>query len=174
MAAARISRRLMLGTVGAASLAPAFPAASGTSPTTPRPGAEAPELRPVFAGSLSVGSTGGTATQGHVTITGGRMQGTRLAGEVRGGRIDWRLQATGGTEVTASFTVRRADGSLVEVRERGLTPEPAGAVRAVLSTSTEILGDEALAPASVALMVGRLDATGLDAGVVHLAAFEVA
>lgn len=174
MAATRISRRLMLGTVGAASLAPAFPRVSGAPPAGPGSGEDPPVLRPVFAGRLVVGPPRGTAAHRQVSIIGGRLQGAGFAGEVQRGCIDWHLQATGGTEVIASFAVRRDDGSLVEVRERGLTPETAEAVRAVVSTSTEILGDGMLAPASMALMIGRLDATGIADGVVHLAAFEVA
>lgn len=171
MAGTRVSRRSMLGTVGAAALAPALVQAS---PGRPLNGAPLPHASPLFAAQLEVAALVREVAGAHVAITGGTLRGRALAGVVvQGGHIQWQPQVRG-MAVTVRFGVRLADGSLVEVCERGLLADCNDITdAAVISTVPEPPGPDSEAPASPALRVGRLDATRLQQGMVRLVAFEV-
>lgn len=174
MAGTHISRRSMLGSVGAASLTPVLLKASENSfsPTPSLTDAAAlPHASPVFVAQLRVTVLATDAAIKQVAITGGELQGPSLEGVVQGGRIEWQPQATG-LAVVVRFAVRRADGTLVELCERGLQADCADVTAAArLSTvSQPAPEDDSALPA---LRVGRLDLTGLQQGMVRLLAFEV-
>lgn len=165
-----MSRRSMLGTVGAASLAPVLlkagaPAAQVTDP----------ELRPAFSGTLIVGAPQRVEARLHsATITGGSLDGSRLTGAVQGGRIQWLAREDGGHEMSLHFEVRCRDGRLVEVSERAILAagiDPAS--RCAVTATIEPISIEARA-GEAALLAGRLDATEIERGEVKLLAFEVA
>jgi hypothetical protein len=60
-----------------------------------------------------------------IPITGGRVEGPRLSGEVLPGGADWQLvRADGGAMLEARYTVRTTDGALVYVRNVGLRCGP--------------------------------------------------
>jgi Protein of unknown function (DUF3237) len=60
-------------------------------------------------------------------ITGGRVSGPRLEGEVLGGGSDWQLlRADGWLELRAEYDLRVNDGTLVHVRNHGLWHSPSG------------------------------------------------
>ncbi|MDR5905306.1 DUF3237 domain-containing protein [Franzmannia qiaohouensis] len=62
-----------------------------------------------------------------IPILGGTFDGPRLAGEVLPGGADWQsIRADGCAEVMARYTLRTAQGSLIEVENRGVrhAPEP--------------------------------------------------
>ena len=60
-----------------------------------------------------------------IPITGGRVEGPRLAGEVLPGGADWQIVRSDGAAVLeARYTVRTADGALVYVRNIGLRCGP--------------------------------------------------
>ena len=60
-----------------------------------------------------------------IPITGGRVEGSRLSGEVLPGGADWQLvRADGGAMLEARYTVRTTDGALVYVRNVGLRCGP--------------------------------------------------
>lgn len=171
MAGTRISRRSMLGTVGAASLAPVVNAGARAEVAT----AGSPEVQPAFAGNLTVGAIerDGTVLRA-ASITGGTLHGSCLAGAVHGGRIEWLPRTDGSHEVQLRFHVQGADGHQTEVVQRTvLAPDADLQGCWPVNAVTEPLGDDGV-PAGAALLVGRLDATRLQQGLLTLLTFEVA
>jgi len=171
MSGTRVSRRAMLGSVGAASLSPVLQASvSGVSASL-----DLPFARPAFAATLQTAevheSAGGSRS---ASIIGGSIQGRRLSGAVQSGHIHWSASSGGSAvEVTTRLLVARPDGSLVEVHDRGVMPPDTDAARhAAIPTRTELAGvrEEEGVPL---LLVGRLDASGLGKRVLKLQAFEV-
>jgi hypothetical protein len=60
-----------------------------------------------------------------IPVTGGRVEGPRLAGEILPGGADWQIVRSDGAAVLeARYTVRTADGALVYVRNIGLRCGP--------------------------------------------------
>jgi len=56
-----------------------------------------------------------------VALTGGRVHGPELQGEIVPGGTDWQwLRGDGALEISAHYIVRTPDGALVEVRSEGL------------------------------------------------------
>ena len=89
-----------------------------------------PPLHFVFAAFVDVGVPQeiGDTTAGRrrmIPITGGRVEGPRLTGEVMPGGADWQLLRSDGTvELVARYTLRAADGTLISVVNRGLRRAP--------------------------------------------------
>lgn len=175
----RITRRAVLGSVGASlSSTLAAPAGASLAPVPAQGNHELPQARRAFAAQLEVAKStqaSGTGTQRWAIILGGAIDGPRLRGVVQGGRFDWRQDQAGeSVEVTATFIVRRDDGRLIEVRDRGVYPAASAATAsAAICTSPELVEPDGEVPVSPAVLVGRLDASQLDRGVVRLLAFEV-
>lgn len=163
----------MLGSVGAASLAPVLLKAA-TEPAAMAAPTAGPALRPAFSGILNVTAPDGQAAALRgATITGGSIDGARLAGSVQGGRIDWLARPDGGHELSLHFEVRCADGHLVEVCPRAIVNADHLTGRIAVTATVDSLSlDERSADA--ALLAGNLDATDLERGVLRLLAFEVA
>jgi hypothetical protein len=172
MSGMRLSRRSLLGSVGAASITPALPAVARDG-TASLPGL--PQTEPAFEGTLLTGPQKRMAAgQYSAAIVGGVFTGPLLAGTVHSGRIDWRIDAASeAMHVTASYAVLRQDGVLVQVKDRSVHPQairPAMSTR--LRTAPEIIsdgGEQEPAP----LLVGLLDASGFSSGQVSLRAFRV-
>ena len=161
----------MLGTVGAASLAPVLVNAGARAAPV---AAGSPEVQPAFAGNLTVGAMEreGTVLRA-ASISGGTIHGSRLAGIVHGGRIEWLPRADGSHEVQLRFHVQCADGHQTEVFQRAvLAPDADLQGCWPVNAVTESLADEG-ASTGAALLVGRLDATRLQQGLLTLLAFEV-
>lgn len=60
-----------------------------------------------------------------IPIVGGTVTGARLAGEVLPGGADWQLvRPDGAALLDARYTLRTADGALIDVRNRGLRTGP--------------------------------------------------
>jgi hypothetical protein len=93
---------------------------------------------------------------------------------VQAGRIEWSVPAAGApVEVTTQLLVACADGSLVEVQDRGVLPADADpASHAAIPTRPELTGGRE-EPDVPVLLVGRLDASELGKGILKLQAFEV-
>lgn len=172
MAGTRMSRRSMLGTVSAASVSPVLEARAPAAEVPSGTSGHLPHLQPAFAVRLDVRPA--TAGEGDrsLRITGGVASGPGLSGSVQGGSILWNRQPDGSVEVITQFSVQRADGACVEVFDRGVQPQeaagrPIGTVPVLRQPAADIAVPHAL-------MVGRLDASRQQAGVVQLTAFEVA
>ncbi len=162
----------MLGTVGAASLAPVLlkaGEAERVAITLP----QMPSARPVLAADLAVGPVlqHGNALR-TAGITGGQVHGA-LSGTVQGGRIEWQPRPDGSCEMSVRFHVQGPDAP-VEICERAILAAGDGLQGCwAASATTESLATED--PASgAALLVGRVDTRQLQQGVVKLLAFEVA
>ena len=60
-----------------------------------------------------------------IPIVGGHFAGERLTGEVLPGGADWQLVRPDGVAILdARYTLRTADGALIDVRNRGLRAGP--------------------------------------------------
>ena len=74
---------------------------------------------PLVIGSMPLGE------RRIIPITGGRVEGGRLDGEVLPGGADWQIvRADGAALLEARYCVRTADGALVFVENRGLRTGP--------------------------------------------------
>lgn len=164
----------MLGSVGAASIAPALPAAV-CDPVLQSP--DLPQTEPAFEGRLLTGPQqriSQSPARYSAAILGGELSGPLLAGAVQSGRIEWTVDQESQTmHISAHYAVLRLDGELVEVRDRSVHPQaikPASIGR--LNTAPEIISggeQQEFSP----LLVGLLDASGFSSGKVTLRAFRV-
>ena len=174
MAGTHMTRRSMLGTVGAASLAPVLPVHANLHAGPGTPDAGLPCARAAFIGRLQVSAMPSASTTQAVAITGGTLRGRSLAGTVKAGQIQWQPQPEGGVELVVHFDLHCADGELLQVHERGLIPAGTDITQgAAINATAEVLGADGLPCARSSLLVGRIDTTQLHAGVVRLQAFEV-
>jgi hypothetical protein len=170
MASARITRRALLGSAGAASLSPVLPVPAGAGLS--------PHARLAFAARLRVGKA--QAVAGHpgrqwTAVLAGEIGGPLVSGAVQAGRIDWNVdEASRSVEVTAQFAVLCGDGRLLQIRDRavfaGVTPPSR---MPCVATAPQVVDQAGELAATPALLVGRLDASGFARGVVQLDAFEV-
>lgn len=165
----QLTRRTLLGSVGAATIASSLPTQAGVG----REGV--PALRRAFVAEVktapvSIGKQSGLVR--HMWVTGGVVRGSLLEGQIQSGRLEWQMAAgQSGVELLAEFVVRRADGSTVEVRDRALgTVTNEGAELSLLASRPELR--DALGASPVTL-VGRMDASACMAGTVRLNAFMV-
>lgn len=170
MANARITRRAVLGSAGAASLSPVISVSASD--------ALAPHARLAFAARISVGAAEAVESspgRQWSAVLGGEIHGPLVSGAVQGGRIDWHVDARSQTvEITARFGVLSRDGRLLEIRDRAVFPGAiAPASASVIATAPMLVEQADEVPARPALLVGRLDASRFADGVVQLDAFEV-
>jgi hypothetical protein len=170
----RLSRRSLLGSVGAASISPALPALARDSAA---PAAEFPATTPAFEGRLLLGPQKRLTqfpARYAAAVLGGEFSGTVLAGVVQTGRVEWTVDADSQSmQISAQYAVLRQDGELVEVRDRSVHPravKPASIAR--LQTAPEIGSAGGLQEPPL-LLVGLLDASGFSKGQVTLRAFRV-
>ena len=71
-------------------------------------------------GVVSLGATP-AGERRYVPLTGGRVHGPELDGEVVAGGVDWQwLRSDGVIEIAAHYVIRASDGALIEVRSEGL------------------------------------------------------
>ncbi len=67
-----------------------------------------------------------------IPITGGRVEGARLRGEVLPGGADWQIVAADGTALLeARYTLRTEDGALIYVRNTGVRHGPPEVLAAI-------------------------------------------
>lgn len=121
------SRRTMLGLSAGAVGAAAF---SATQPATAAPG-HAPRLTSlplefVYEAIVTLGpaeQVGATplGKRVRIPITGGRFSGPRISGTILPEGMDWQLvRADGVTAVEAAYLMRERDGTLIQIRNRGI------------------------------------------------------
>lgn len=67
-----------------------------------------------------------------IPITGGRVEGQRLRGEIIPGGADWQIVAADGTALLeARYTIRTEDGALIYVRNIGVRHGPPEVLAAI-------------------------------------------
>ena len=67
-----------------------------------------------------------------IQITGGRVEGARLRGEVLPGGADWQIVTADGTALLeARYTLRTEDGALIYVRNNGVRHGPPEVLAAI-------------------------------------------
>lgn len=177
MTGARVSRRSLLGSVGAVSLSPALEASIGDLSSFKATAPDSLSTVPAFVARLEIGALNIIDSQSRwAQITGGRVHGRRLDGTAQGGRVEWRSR-DGGTmlEVSTQVLVKCTDGRLAEIHDRGLVAaDETGCATAIISTIPELQGTREDGPGTPLMLVGRLDASRISDGILDLHAFEVA
>ncbi len=89
-----------------------------------------PELEFVFEARVAVAAPVNIGNSSHglrrvVPILGGVCAGPRLQGEVTPGGADWQVVRPDGVlQLEARYTIRAADGALIQVTNRGLRHGP--------------------------------------------------
>lgn len=173
-----LSRRRMLGAVGALGLLPA----RGLSAESPQPSRAVPvsgsgEPRTEFLLAVQAEVTpatflgeGGEGLRRLMTVAGGVFEGPRLRGHILPGGEFWQLERPDGvTTLEARFTLKATDGSLLSMTHRGLAA-PGAQARTV---------PEIEAPAGLhdwlnrAVFIGSLDASESRQGRVLIQVFQV-
>lgn len=99
---------------------------AAAAPAQDRPAAPAPGLRWAFSAQVELalpveqGQVDGKRMR-FVPIAGGRVYGPRLTGTVLPGGGDWQAIGPDGlTEVNARYTLRTADGTMIDVVNAGI------------------------------------------------------
>lgn len=155
-----MNRRELLGAVGAASLLPSALAAPASQ-----------QISPAFQAALRLGpAQTGAGNHSWAEIVAGKVSGSRLAGQVQSGRMDWYVDPiSGAVEVAVRCSVLRADGKTIELSDR--TAHASTDDRAALPghPTAPVLSDATGAAARQ--LVGRLDTTAFWRGFVSLRAF---
>jgi hypothetical protein len=163
---ARVTRRTLLGSVGAAALFPPVAAALGSMPVSmPRLALEA-RLH-LGAPQTSIGG------RRRAVVHGGAVTGRLMHGTVQSGMLEWLVDpASGAVDLAARLQVLRTDGVLVELRDR---TAHAGADRCASlpgwPTAPQLFEAASGRPITTLPLTGRLDTTSLGRGVVGLRAF---
>jgi hypothetical protein len=175
----RFSRRSVLGSVGAASVVPTITGGSAVASATALPFDNGVQVAPAFVATLNVGrQIRNDASPRHFSapILGGEVTGVLLSGLIQPGRIEWTIDAASNTvELIASYAVLRADGALIQVKDRCVHAVAAApAASAGIRTAPELLADSAHVELPPSVLVGMLDASGFADGRVSLRAFRIA
>lgn len=175
----RFSRRSVLGSVGAASVVPTIPGGSAVASATALPIDNGVQIAPAFVATLNVGrQIRNDASPRHFSapVLGGEVTGPLLTGSVQPGRIEWIIdEASNTVELIASYAVLRADGALIQVRDRSMHAVAAApAASADIRTAPELHADSAHVELQPSVLVGMLDASGFTEGRVSLRAFRIA
>ncbi|MGO8915894.1 MAG: DUF3237 domain-containing protein [Stellaceae bacterium] len=90
-------------------------------------------VRVTVAPALELGETD-LGRRRIIPITGGTIEGPRLAGRVLPGGADWQIiRADGCAELEARYTLEAEDGALISVVNRGLRHGPPEVVRQLLA-----------------------------------------
>lgn len=182
---AALTRRRLIGGVGAASLLPAAPlpasaasapaAAGGPDELTPLRTEFVLEIRANLAPTIEFGA-GANGVRRLVPISGGTFEGPKLRGIIEPGGGDWQLvRPDGVTSVEAKYTLRAGDGTLVSVTNRGIIVPPAVAtgpnyVRTVPEFEVAMGPHDWL---NKSVFVGSLDATRFRQGRVVVRVFRL-
>jgi hypothetical protein len=159
-----INRRELLCSVGAASLLPAVALATADRPASPG-----------FIAALSLGpAQDGAGNQRWADIAGGTVDGDVLRGRVQSGRLEWLSDpASGAVSVAITCRILRADGSLVELRDRNVGERHAQlAGVAGLPTAPRLMDDAGRSLAGAAGLAGCLE-TDFSRGIAQLRAVNL-
>jgi hypothetical protein len=160
-----MTRRTLIGSIGAAGLFPPFASAStGHAPQFP---SAALDIELHVCEPLS-----GAGSWRHAVIRGGTVAGGLMRGVVQSGRLEWLVDpASGAVEIAARVHLLRDDGTPVELRDRTVHRTNLLMGLPGVSTAPQLL-DAAGRLFPHHPLAGRLDPTDLGRGVVRLRAFE--
>lgn len=163
---AGMTRRTLLGSVGAATMFPQL--AAGVSRIAP------PAALPAMQIAMRVDEPRhGLQGRRHAVVLAGRVEGSLVQGTVQSGRLEWLADPlTGAVDIAIDLQLLRADGRLLQLRDRSVPADGAAVGAPGVATAPQLFdsaGSAWLAPAQLA---GRLDASGLARGVIWLRAFD--
>jgi len=173
MSTRRISRRLVLGSVGAASLCPALHTEAGISAAATSGTPAGPALAAAFIANLEIGPLVGAAPgNSWAAVHGGCLQARGWQATVTAGRVECWRDAQGVAQIDCQFWARTATGAEVRIHQRALRRGPAqGSMQMNLQCELAAAAEDALL--RPALLVGTLDAAGLTGGTLKSVVFEV-
>jgi hypothetical protein len=119
-----ITRRGLTAAAIAMVAAPAAAQTAAPSFAIPQTG-----LQYVFTARIKIDPTvefkGVEGVRRQIPITGGSIEGPRLAGDVLGGGADWqRIRANGITDLVARYAFRASDGTVIGVVNSGIRRAP--------------------------------------------------
>lgn len=164
---ADMTRRTLLGTVAAATMFPQL--AGGVNSRVSR------ATQPAIEIALRTGEPhAGVHGWRRAVVLAGLLRGSLMQGTVKSGRLEWLVDpASGAVEVALDMLLLRADGRLIQLRDRSARAVAASPDEFPgVPTAPELFDAAAMAPLAVAQLAGRLDASGLGRGVVWLRAFD--
>ena len=153
-----ISRRNALLAAGAAGIATGVRAETAIDMRAPEP-----SLEYVFQFEASLGAplelgTVDSMRRRIIPITGGRISGPRLQGEVMPGGADWQgiRESDGLTRISAQYWVKAADGAVISVTNNGIR-------RATPDIMKRMYAGEILPPSSYYFRASPVFDTGAEA-----------
>jgi hypothetical protein len=111
-----------------------------------------------------------SAAIGSAIIEGGEARGPAFAGKVLPGSLEWSHDPRDLTQVVVRYGVRTHDGHHIQLIDRASFPTVAGAVwnQQITSTTEVEASPDPLAAASRGVLIGRLDASAMGAGMLRL------
>jgi hypothetical protein len=119
-------RRTLIASLAASAGAPAAAAAQ----TAPAPGLSLAFSAFITLGPVVEQGTVDSLRNRFIPITGGRVEGPRLQGEVLSGGGDWQsLREDGLTTLEAKYTIKAADGALIGIVNPGVRRGPPEVMR---------------------------------------------
>lgn len=168
----------MLGSVGVAVVVPSTFAGNAVASATTLPFDNGVQVELAFIANLLVGRqlrNGAAPVRFSAPVLGGEVTGTLLSGQVQPGLVEWTIDERSNTvELVASYAVLRADGVLVQVRDRSMHPAAvAPAANAGIRTAPALQADSGHIDLPPSVLVGVLDASAFADGKVSLRAFRV-
>lgn len=163
-----MTRRNVLGAIGAAGMFPSLGAARMESPSSPVP------PLPALQVSLRIDQPRSAAAGWrHADINGGMLAGRLLQGVVQSGQLRWLVDpASGAVEVLLRARLLRVDGVPFELHDRTVQGADHAALSALPGVRTAPRWFDASGELRSPLLAGWLDASGLARGEVILRAFD--
>jgi hypothetical protein len=162
-----ITRRTVLGSVGAATMFPEW-AAAMHSPVPQVP-------RPVLEISLRIGEPrpGGHGWRRAQVLT-GLATGSLLQGAVQAGTLEWLVDpASGAVQVAADMLLVRRDGAMVRLRDRSAHAQLASCGVPGVPTAPELFDAAGIALPASGQLAGWLDTAAIGRGLLRLRAFAM-
>ena len=162
-----ITRRTVLGSVGAVTLFPQWAGAvHSPEPHVPQP---------VLQISLGIGAPrSGRHGWRRAQVRTGLATGSLLQGLVRQGQIAWLVDpASGAVQVAADMVLVRRNGALVRLRDRSAHACAVPFGYPGVPTAPELFDAAGRALESPGPLAGLLDASGLGRGLIQLRAFAL-
>lgn len=110
------------------------------------------------------------AAVGSAIIEGGQARGTAFAGQVLPGSLEWSQDSRGLTQLVVRYGVQTQGGQRIQLVDRASFPTAQGAVwnQQIISTTEMEASPDPLAAAARGVLIGRLDASAMGAGVLRL------
>jgi hypothetical protein len=110
------------------------------------------------------------AAVGSAIIEGGQARGRAFAGEILPGSLEWSRDSQGLTQLVVRYGVQTHAGHRIQLVDRAKFSTAEGAMwnQQITSTTEMEASPDPLAAAARGVLIGRLDASAIGAGVLRL------